>query len=78
MAWTATISLDPDKPDVGIATGIWNVGLPDQFIYSRRAKMNVTDKAAFVAEAHAALTASQTKTTNEATFVTALATALNT
>lgn len=77
MAWTAAISLDTDKPDVGMATGVWNSGLPDQFTYSRRAKMNVADKAQFVIDARAALAAFQTRTSAEATFVTALATALN-
>lgn len=77
MAWTGTIALDADKPDVGVATAVWNTGQVDQFTYARRAKMNVADKNAFVSEAHVALTAFQTLTAAQAGFATTLTTALN-
>lgn len=77
MAWTGTIALDPDKPDVGVATAVWDTGQADVFTYSRRAKMSVADKNAFVIEAHAALTAFQALTTAQVTFATSLTTALN-
>ena len=55
MAWTATVNLDADKLDVGMATLIWNEGQPDEFRYGRRCRVNETQGTTFVAEAKAAL-----------------------
>ena len=40
MAWTAYVVLDSDKDDVGTATAVWNEGGPDEFSYSRRARVS--------------------------------------
>ena len=55
MAWTAKVTLDFDKPDVGFASATWNEGEADAFTYSRRAKVSGAEAAAFKAEAIAAL-----------------------
>ena len=54
MAWTAIVSLDKDKPNVGAARATWNAGEADAFTYSRRAEVSGADAAAFLAEAIAA------------------------
>ena len=54
MAWTARVTLDFDKPDVGTASATHNEGEPDAFTYSRRAKVSGADAAAFKFEAIAA------------------------
>lgn len=77
MPWTGKVELDTDKPDVGIVTAVWNLGLADEFTYSRRGKMNNTDKNSFVLEAKAALIAQQAKVVAETNFTTILTTALN-
>lgn len=77
MPWTGTVVLDADKTNVGTAYATWNAGQPDQFVYSRRARMTAAERDAFVLEAKAALAAEQDKRTREATFSTSLTTALN-
>lgn len=77
MPWIATVTLDPDKSDVGIASAIWNKGLSDEFKYSRRVKISVAEKNAFVTEAKAALAASQNQNTKEVDYSTQLTQALN-
>jgi len=46
MAWTAIVSLDKDKPNVGAARATWNAGEADAFTYSRRAEVSGADAAA--------------------------------
>jgi hypothetical protein len=77
MAWTATVNLDPDKPDTGLVIAIWNAGQADEFQYARRAKITAAEKTAFVSEAKAALAAYQTKVAAEANYASQLAAALN-
>jgi hypothetical protein len=36
MSWTGYVITDVDKPDVGLATAVWNEGQADEFRYSRR------------------------------------------
>ena len=52
--WTATVTLDADKIDVGSATATWNAGEPDEFTFSRRVKVSAAEGRAFAAEAVAA------------------------
>lgn len=77
MPWTGKVILDPDKSDVGTATATWNEGLPDEFTYSRRAKLTVAERNAFVAEAKAALSVRDTQGTKETSLSANLTTALN-
>jgi hypothetical protein len=57
MAWTGYVTLDADKTDVGTATAVWNEGQPDEFRYSRRARVSGQEANVFVVEAQAALVA---------------------
>lgn len=75
MAWTATVTLDADKTDVGTATAVWNTGLADQFTYTARIKQG--QASAFIAAAKAAQSADVTKKSLEATFSASLTTAMN-
>jgi len=77
MAWTSSVTLDADKENVGHATAIWNAGEEDQFTYSRRAGVNASEAAAFVAEAHAALIARDAKASREASLTAFLEGLLN-
>jgi hypothetical protein len=65
MPWTARITLDGDKPDVGTATATWNAGEPDEFSYSCRVKVSMTEGKAFAREANAAHTKAAAKTARE-------------
>lgn len=78
MAWTATIVLDADKPDVGTATAVWNAGQADEFTYSRRARMTLAEGQAFAAEAIAARDADAAKKAQEASLAATLANLLAT
>lgn len=77
MPWIAYVTLDVDKSDVGTASAIWNKGLADEFVYTRRVKISVAEKNAFAAEAKAALTANQNQNTKEADYSAQLTQALN-
>lgn len=77
MAWTSNVTIDADKNNVGVAAAIWNAGLADEFTYTRRVSFTLAERNAFVAEAKAALTAYQTRSTQETTFEGQLNTALN-
>jgi len=54
MSWTGYVITDVDKPDVGLATAVWNEGQADEFRYSRRAKMTTAEGAVIREEAKAA------------------------
>ena len=73
MAWTAQVTLDIDKTDVGMTTAIWNVGLPDEFQHSRRAKISVDEGQLFAKEAVAARRADIEKKAREAPLAITLA-----
>jgi len=77
MAWTAHVTLDADKNDVGSATATWNEGQGDEFAYSRRARVSQAEGQAFALEAIAARDAHELKAAREATLSAALATMLN-
>ena len=71
MAWTGIVRLDADKDEVGVATAIWNEGQPDEFQYTRRAKVSGVEAARFIAEAQEALDAAVAKAArNEALSAT--------
>ena len=75
MAWTATVTLDPDKTDVGTATAVWNAGQADQFTYTNRIKQG--SAAAFITAAKAAQTAYASQKALQDSFSASLTTALN-
>ena len=54
MPWTAEVIVDRDKSDVGTATATWDAGGPDEFTYSRRARVTGAEAQAFKVEAIAA------------------------
>lgn len=72
MAWTASITLDADKTDVGTATSTWNAGEATEFSYSRRVKVAVSEGKAFAAEAIAARDEAIAKRAREAALETTL------
>ena len=77
MAWTAQVQLDPDKSDIGTAAAIWNAGGPDEFRFSRRARIGGGDVNAFVSEAHAAKAAHEARTAEQNSLALSLANLLN-
>lgn len=77
MVWIGYVKLDPDKSDVGAARAVWDEGGPDEFTYSRRAKVSGLDAAAFVAEAQAALAADAASKAQNAALAATLTTLLN-
>lgn len=77
MAWTADVTLDADKDDVGTATAVWNEGKPDEFHHSRRARVTQAEGKAFAEEAIAARDAREAKTAREANLSGVLTTLLN-
>jgi len=77
MAWTAKVTLDFDKPDVGFASATWNEGEADVFTYSRRAKVSGAEAAAFKVEAIAALAEHVAQTARNATLSATLTTLMN-
>ena len=54
MAWTGYVTLDDDKPNVGLARTVWDEGGPEEFSYSRRVAFTGPELTAFVADAKAA------------------------
>ena len=78
MSWTVQVTLDVDKSNVGTATAIWNVGLPDEFQYSRRAKISAAKGQLFAKEAMAAKRADIVKKARETPLAITLATMLAT
>ncbi len=77
MAWTATVTLDADKTDVGLVAAIWNAGEADEFTYSRRATVSAGEAALFVDQAKAALVARNEKASREAPLAATLEGLLN-
>lgn len=65
MAWTASILLDVDKPDVGTVTATWNAGQADAFTYACRLKVNLSEGRTFAAEAKAARRTKETRVTKQ-------------
>ncbi len=72
MAWTCTVESDPDKDNVGEASAVWNGGMADEFVYSRRGKFTLVEANAFVSEARAARDAAATKVTTNASLTALL------
>lgn len=70
--WTAKVALDVDKENVGNVVATWNEGLEDQFSYSRRITIDLTEGHAFAADANAALVAHQDRVAREAVLVTGM------
>lgn len=77
MPWTAEVTLDADKDDVGTATAVWNVGEADEFRYSRRARVTQAEAQAFAEEAIAARDAHEANAAQEANLSSTLTTILN-
>ena len=77
MAWTATVTLDPDKNSLVTATATFDLGLPTEVTYQRRANITNADQAQFVADAKAALAAFQSTRTVEANYSAILTAAMN-
>lgn len=78
MPWIATVTTDSDKTDVGTATAIFtDPATSKTFTFSRRAKLNTADKAAFVSEAKAALATEDNKVTRDDNLSAALTKSLN-
>jgi len=77
MAWTAIVTLDADKVDVGTVEAIWNVTKEDELRYSRRAQVSGADLAAFVAEAKALLAAQPGKDALKSAAAIVVTNALN-
>ena len=77
MAWIGTVQLDADKADVGTASVTWDSGGPDEFTYSRRAKVSGAEAAVFKADAIAARTVAATLRTQNTALGETLATLMN-
>lgn len=77
MAWTASVSTDPDKDDVGLATVTWNFGLEDEFVYQERVKISVASANVLKAKAIAAKADRDAKAVRDANLANTLTGIMN-
>jgi hypothetical protein len=77
MAWTATVNRDADQDDVGSATLTWDLGGPDEFVYSDRVKLTPAKRDVFIAEAQVARDFYLAKSTSEVALTANLQNAAN-
>ena len=66
--WGCSVTLDRDKSDVGTATAVWTAEDQSTFTHSRRLRITIADRNAFIAEAQAARDAWETRKTAEAGY----------
>ncbi len=76
MAWTATVSLDKDKTDIGSASVTWDKDGADEFTYTERT--DVSQVAEFKVRAIAALDEILIRRVNQQARAGQLATIMNT
>jgi hypothetical protein len=74
MAWVLTVSLDPDKTDVGAATAIFTDTDGTQFTYSERLRATAGVVAPFRDRAIAARNTWQSRKTTQAGYITTFVT----
>ena len=72
MAWVVSVSIDPDKTDVGSASAVFTDDDGTMFVYGTRAQLTAANATAFAAAAVTARNAWQALKTREANAMAAL------